>query len=311
MEFFKRKTHIDFLGKARAAAIFSILLTLICIVSLATRGLNFGIDFTGGTLVEIGYSQPVETQTVRDVLADSEFADSQVQAYGTAQDILIRVPPRGEQSSADISNDVINTLRAAGHEVDLRRVEFVGPQVGEDLTEKGGLAMLYALIGILIYVGVRFQTRLAVGAVVALAHDVIIVIGFFSLTQISFDLTVLAAVLAVIGYSVNDTVVIFDRARENFRKMRNRTPVEVFNISLNETLSRTVMTGVTTLMVLVTLFFYAGETLRGFSIALILGLLFGTYSSVYVASAAALWLGLDKQDLMPVVKEGGGLDDRP
>ncbi len=311
MEFFKRTTHIDFLGQRKLAAVLSVVLILLSIGSLATRGLNLGVDFTGGTLVEVGYSEAIEPQAVRDALTGTEFADAQVQAYGSARDILIRVAPRAERSSAEVSNQVIQTLRSAGQDVELRRVEFVGPQVGEELTEDGGLAMLYALFGILIYVGLRFETRLAVGSVVALLHDVVLIIGFFSLLQLTFDLTVLAAILAVIGYSLNDTIVVFDRVRENFRILRERPPVEVFNIALNNTLSRTIMTGVTTLLVLLALFFFGGETLRGFSVALILGVIVGTNSPIYVASATSMVLGVSKQNLMPVAKEGAEVDDRP
>lgn len=311
MEFFKKTTHINFLGQRKPAAIISAILIIGSLVALGMKGLNFGVDFTGGTLVELGYSEPMEPQTVRDVLAGTTFADAQVQAYGSVHDILIRIAPRADKSSAEVSNQVIQTLRSAGQEVELRRVEFVGPQVGEELTEDGGLAMLYALIGILIYVGLRFETRLAVGSVAALMHDVIVILGFFAVTQMSFDLSVLAAILAVIGYSLNDTIVVFDRVRENFRALRERPPLEIFNVSLNQTLSRTIMTGVTTLMVLLALFFFGGETLLGFSTALILGVLVGTYSSIYVASAISLVLGVSKQDLMPVPKEGAELDDRP
>lgn len=311
MEFFKKTTHINFLGQRKLAALLSVVLIAIAIGSLFVRGLNFGVDFTGGTLVEVGYDQTIDPQSVRDALRGTDFADAQIQAYGTTRDILIRLAPRGEESSAALSNQVLQILKDAGHQVELRRVEFVGPQIGEELTEDGGLAMLYALIGILIYVGLRFETRLAVGSVAALVHDVIITIGFFSITQISFDLSVLAAILAVIGYSLNDTIVVFDRVRENFRILRKQSPIDVFNTSLNQTLSRTIMTGVTTLLVLIALLVYGGETLQGFSVALILGVLVGTYSSIYVASALSLTLGVNKQDLMPVPKEGVEQDNRP
>lgn len=311
MEFFKKTTHINFLGQRKLAALLSVVLIAIAIGSLFVRGLNFGVDFTGGTLVEVGYDQAIDPQSVRDALRGTDFADAQIQAYGTTRDILIRLAPRGEESSAELSNQVLQILKDAGHQVELRRVEFVGPQIGEELTEDGGLAMLYALIGILIYVGLRFETRLAVGSVAALVHDVIITIGFFSITQISFDLSVLAAILAVIGYSLNDTIVVFDRVRENFRILRKQSPIDVFNTSLNQTLSRTIMTGVTTLLVLIALLVYGGETLQGFSVALILGVLVGTYSSIYVASAISLALGINKQDLMPVPKEGVEQDKRP
>ncbi|MEX2517101.1 MAG: protein translocase subunit SecF [Gammaproteobacteria bacterium] len=308
MEFFKFNTSYDFIGKRRVAAILSAVLIIVSIGSLATRGLNFGIDFTGGTLVEIGYNEAVDPESVRNLLSGSEFDDAQVQAYGSAQDILIRIPPRADMNSAAVSNQLLNILRADEAELELRRVEFVGPQVGEELTEDGGLAMLYALFGILIYVGLRFESRLAAGAVVALMHDVILILGFFSLVQLNFDLSVLAAILATIGYSLNDTIVVFDRVRENFRRLRKEGPIEVFNVSLNQTLSRTVMTGVTTLLVLVALLVYGGEVLSGFSLALIVGVLVGTYSSIYVASTFALALGVNKQNLMPVAKEGAELD---
>ena len=212
---------------------------------------------------------------------------------------------------ADISNNLLQLLGGSGESIEMRRVEFVGPQVGDELKEDGGLAMIYALVGILIYVAVRFQTRFSVGAIAALVHDVIITVGFFAITQMDFDLTVLAAILAVIGYSLNDTIVVFDRIRENFHKLRKTAPVEVMNISINETLSRTIVTGLTTLLVLIALFIFGGEIIHGFSTALIIGILIGTYSSIYIASPITLVLGVSRQDLMPVVKEGKELDNLP
>lgn len=311
MEFFKTNTHYDFIGKRRLATIISAVLIIVSIGSLAVRGLNFGIDFTGGTLVEIGYAEAVDPESVRSLLSGTEFDDAQVQAYGSAHEILVRVAPRADMNSAAVSNELLNILRSGEAELEMRRVEFVGPQVGEELTEDGGLAMLYALFGILIYVGLRFESRLAAGAVVALIHDVIVILGFFSLTRLNFDLSVLAAILATIGYSLNDTIVVFDRVRENFRRLRKEGPMEVFNVSLNQTLSRTVMTGVTTLLVLTALLVYGGEALSGFSLALIVGVLVGTYSSIYVASTFALALGVNKQNLMPVAKEGAELESEP
>lgn len=304
MKFVKEKLDINFMAKRKFAVIFSVILMLVSIVSLSVQGLNLGVDFTGGTLVEVGYAEPVELNNVRGVLAASEFAEASIQYFGSAKDVLIRIAPRKGVNTADISGAVLDLLRASGDEVEMRRVEFVGPQVGEELTQDGGLAMLYALLGILIYVALRFQMRFSVGAIVALVHDVTITIGVFSVTQMDFDLTVLAALLAVIGYSLNDTIVVFDRIRENFHKMRKATPVEVMNSSLNQTLSRTIMTSLTTLLVLTALFLVGGEIIHGFSAALIIGVLIGTYSSIFVASPVTLALGVSKEDLMPVEKEG-------
>ena len=291
------------MGKRKLAVIFSILLISVSLVSLVTQKLNFGIDFTGGTLVEVGYQETVELDQVRNVLSATEFSDAVVQYFGSARDILIRAAEVQGKNSADISSDIIDVLKQSGDSVQIRRVEFVGPQVGEDLQEDGGLAMIYALIMIFIYIAFRFQRLFSVGAIVALVHDVTITIGFFSVLQLDFDLTVLAALLAVIGYSLNDTIVVFDRIRENFRRMRKVSPVEVINASLNQTLSRTLMTSLTTLLVLSALFFLGGEIIRSFSTALIIGVIIGTYSSIYVASPVTLALGISKQDLMPVEKE--------
>ena len=291
------------MGKRKIAVIFSILLISVSLVSLVTQKLNFGIDFTGGTLVEVGYQETVELDQVRNVLSATEFSDAVVQYFGSARDILIRAAEVQGKNSADISSDIIDVLKQSGDSVQIRRVEFVGPQVGEDLQEDGGLAMIYALIMIFIYIAFRFQRLFSVGAIAALVHDVTITIGFFSVLQLDFDLTVLAALLAVIGYSLNDTIVVFDRIRENFRRMRKVSPVEVINASLNQTLSRTLMTSLTTLLVLSALFFLGGEIIRSFSTALIIGVIIGTYSSIYVASPVTLALGINKQDLMPVEKE--------
>lgn len=311
MQILGKKTHIDFLGKRRLAAILSAVMIIASLAALFTRGLNFGIDFTGGTLIEVAYAEPAELGAIRDLLGNSGFADAQVQHFGTVRDVLIRIAPRADRASADISEEVLAALRSDNASVETRRVEFVGPQVGEELAEQGGLAMLYALIGILIYVSLRFEYRFSVGAVAALVHDVIITLGIFSALQINFDLTVLAALLAVIGYSLNDTIVVFDRVRENFRTMRKGSSMEVMNSALNQTLSRTLMTGLTTLLVLVALFYLGGEIIHSFALALIIGVIVGTYSSIYIAGAAALALGVSKADLMPVQKEGAEADDRP
>jgi len=311
MQIFNKETRIDFLGMRKPAMILSLLLILISIGAIATRGFNFGIDFTGGTLIEVGYPQSVELDKVRQALTDSGYGDAVVQHFGAATDVLIRIAPREGVSSAELSDHVLAALKGDNAQAAMRRVEFVGPQVGEELTNDGGLAMIYALIGILIYVALRFEYRFAVGSVAALVHDVIITLGVFSLFQLDFDLTVLAAILAVIGYSLNDTIVVFDRIRENFRMMRKGSPRDVVNASLNQTLSRTLMTSFTTILVLLALFFFGGELIHGFATALLLGIFVGTYSSIYVASAAALALGVSKEDLMPVEKEGADIDELP
>jgi preprotein translocase subunit SecF len=281
MKLLKQKTRIDFLGQRRMAFVFSALLMLASVACLAVRGLNFGLDFTGGTLLEVSYAQPVELAKLRRDLAAAGFHEALVQHFGTTKDVLIRLAPQAGRNTAQLSHEVLGALREESTQsVELRRVEFVGPQVGEELTEDGWLAMLYALIGILIYVAIRFEYRFAAGAVAALIHDVLITLGIFSLFGLEFNLTVLAAVLAVIGYSLNDTIVISDRIRENFRKRRKASTIEVMNRSLNETLSRTIITGVTTLLVLLAFYFLGGEVIHGFSIALIIGIIVGTYSSV-------------------------------
>ncbi len=332
-----KDTSIDFLGKRRVAMVISLIVIAVSIGSLVARGLNFGIDFTGGTLVEVGYEQAVEVQSVRADLAEGGFGDAIVQHFGTSRDVLIRLPvtaAREEIKAAELSNAVMQALRAPVGEilaeqggegsqqcsrdgavqdcvVQMRRVEFVGPQVGDELKEQGGLAMLYALIGILIYVTFRFEWRFAVGSVVALVHDVLITVGVFSLLQLDVSLAVLAAVLAVIGYSLNDTIVVFDRIRENFRKLRKAEPVSIMNQSINETLPRTLLTSITTLFVVLALLFLGGEVIRGFAIALLVGILVGTYSSIFVASPTVLALGVSRDDLMPVVKEGAEVDSQP
>lgn len=310
MRLLSGQTNIDFMGRRKLAFAFSLLLILVAIGSLATRGLSFGIDFTGGTLVEVGYPQPQELESIRTALQDGGFEAAQVQYFGSSREVLIRLAPRAE-SQAELSSRLLTLLREHNAGVEMRRVEFVGAQVGEELTEKGGLAMLYALIGILVYVTLRFEYRFSVGAVAALIHDVTITLGVFSVTQMEFDLTVLAALLAIIGYSLNDTIVVFDRIRENFRKIRKQSPTGVMNASINQTLSRTLMTSLTTLLVVLALFVLGGEVIHAFAFALLVGILVGTYSSIYVASNVALQLGVSKQDLMPVKKEGAEVDNQP
>jgi preprotein translocase subunit SecF len=304
MQILKDKLAIDFMGKRRIAIILSAVLLVVSISALVTKGLNFGIDFTGGTLIEVGYPEAVELEAIRNALAESGFEGAQAQHFGSSRDVLVRIAPQAGKETSQLSEEALAALRQQNAAMEMRRVEFVGPQVGEELTEQGALAMIYALIGILIYIMVRFQWRFAPGAVIALVHDVLIIIGFFALFQFDFDLTVLAALLAVIGYSLNDTIVVFDRIRENFRKIRKGSSVDIVNASLNQTLSRTLMTSITTLLVLVSLFVFGGEVIHVFSMALILGVLVGTYSSIYVASTATLALGVSKEDLMTPKAEG-------
>ena len=307
MRLLPRKLKLDFMGRSRHAMVLSGVLLILSIGSLLTQGLNLGVDFEGGTLIEVGYPSPVELDEIRGQLEASGFDRAVVQHFGSAQDVLVRIKP-DERPQSELSNQVLEALRGGG-ELELRRVEYVGPQVGEELRDDGGLAMLYALGLILIYVALRFEYRFSFGAVVALVHDVIVTIGFFSLTQIEFDLTVLAAILAVIGYSLNDTIVVFDRIRENFRQLRRHSSTEVLNVSINQTLSRTLMTSLTTLLVLFALFFFGGEVIHAFSIALIVGVIIGTYSSIYVAGSSLLVLGVSGRDLEVTPAEE--VDDRP
>ncbi len=309
MRFFNKDTHFDFISKRKWALIFSAILVIISIVSLVAKGLNFGLDFTGGTLLEVGYPQAVELTEIRKALSAANYGDAIVQHFGTARDVLVRVAPREGVSSSEIGDAILKVLKESSDDTaTMRRQEYVGPQVGDELRDEGGLAMIIALGCILVYVMMRFEWRFALGSVVALIHDVLITLGCFALFQWDFDLTVMAAVLAVIGYSLNDTIVVFDRIRENFRRIRKSSSTEVVNISLNQTLSRTLMTSVTTLLVVMAMFFLGGELIHGFSMALMVGILVGTYSSIYVASTTALALNISSADLMPVEKEGAEQD---
>ncbi|KPH65173.1 preprotein translocase subunit SecF [Pseudoalteromonas porphyrae] len=305
---------LGFMSLRKVAMSISTLLILASFASFFVKGLNFGLDFTGGTAVEVGFAQPADLKKVRSVLAENGFADASVQLFGSSQEILVRLAPRGDDVKAEvIGNQVIDALKIADSSVVMRRIEFVGPSVGEDLKEQGGLAMLTALICILIYVAFRFEWRFAVGAVAALLHDVILTLGLFSVLGLEFDLTILAAILAVIGYSLNDTIVVSDRIRENFRKVRIDDTVEIIDISLTQTLNRTLVTSITTILVLIALFSWGGQTIHGFATALLFGVFIGTYSSVYVASAVAIAMGVSKEDLIPEVieKEGADLDPMP
>ena len=297
---------INFMGLRKIAAICSITLVLASIGSLAVQQLNWGLDFTGGTLVEVYYSETADLNAIRKTLSSEGYDGATVVSFGTDRDVLIRLPHGySDKEGARMVDKLQGSFDGT---VELRRVEFVGPQVGDELREQGGLAMLLALALVMIYIAFRFQFKFAVGAVVALIHDVLITLGFFSFTQIEFDLTVLAAILAVIGYSLNDTIVVFDRIRENFRKIRRTEPLELVNISLTETLDRTLFTSLTTLLVLVCLAIFGGEMINGFALALIVGITVGTYSSIYVASNILLLLNVSKDDLLIPVKEGADQD---
>lgn len=293
----------NFMGVRKLALAFSLILMLISIGSLAVNGLKFGLDFTGGSLVEIGYEEAADLERVRTQLQGAGFEDVTVQTFGSPRDVLIRLQADHDPKLGD---KVLQALQSGSDQnLELRRNEFVGSQVGEELREQGGLGMLLALFMIMVYLAFRFQLKFSVGAVVALIHDVLVVLGFFSLLQVEFDLTVLAAVLAVIGYSLNDTIVVYDRIRENFRVMRKGDSVEVMNTSLSQTLSRTLMTSITTLLVLMALFYFGGEMIHGFAMALLVGVLIGTYSSIYVAANALLMMNITREDLLPPQKEEG------
>jgi preprotein translocase subunit SecF len=312
VDLFKITPNYDFMGKRNIALGVSLVLFLIAIGAFLVRGFNLGIDFTGGTLIEVEYREAVDLTEVREALSKGGYPQAVVQHVDSARKVMVRIPPIADVDSAMLSNRVIEALRAEpGADVEMRQVEFVGPQVGQDLLEDGGLALLFALIGILIYVALRFELRLAVASVIATLHDLIITTGFVSILGLQFDLTMLAALLTVVGYSVNDTIVVFDRIRENFRKLRKIEAVELMNRSVNETLSRTLITGPTTLMVLITLYALGGGVIDDFAAALVLGIVIGTFSSIYVASPIALLLGVSRADLLPVVKEGAEVDRRP
>jgi preprotein translocase subunit SecF len=298
---------INFMGLRKVAALFSICLVLASVGSLAVQQLNWGLDFTGGTLVEVYYSETVGLQGIRDTLSEKGYQGATVVSFGTDRDVLIRLPHGYSDEEGAALLRILQENFEGG--VELRRIEFVGPQVGDELREQGGLAMLLALGLVMLYIAFRFQLKFAVGAVVALVHDVLITLGFFSITRMEFDLTVLAALLAVIGYSLNDTIVVFDRIRENFRKIRRTEPIEIVNISLSETLSRTLFTSLTTLLVLMSLAIFGGEMINAFAVALIVGIAVGTYSSIYVASNVLLLMNVSKEDLMIPVKEGADQED--
>ncbi len=310
----KTDKTIDFMRWSKGAFLLSLVMVGAAIFTLSTKWLNWGLDFTGGTLIEVGFEQPANLDLVRESLDAKGFGDATVQNFGSSRDVLVRLRPRDDMKGEQLGNQILNALKeGTGESIEMRRIEFVGPNVGDELTEAGGLAIIVSLLCILLYVSVRFEWRLAAGAVMALAHDVIITLGIFSLLEIEVDLTIVAALLTVVGYSLNDTIVVFDRIRENFRKMRKGESSEVMNNSITQTLSRTLITSGTTLFVVISLFTQGGAMIHGFATALLLGITVGTYSSIYVASALALKLGIEREHLMPtqVEKEGEEFEETP
>jgi preprotein translocase subunit SecF len=311
MEFFHKKTSYPFMRTRRTWYVVSAIMIVVSLVSLATRGLNFGIDFTGGVVLELTFPQDADLEKIRGELEKAGYGGAAVQSFGTSQDVLVRLLPEEKQDVNQLSREVLAAIQAGDPGVELRRTEVVGPQVGQELAEKGALAVLFTFLLIMAYVAARFQWKLGVGAIVAALHDPIVILGFFSLSGMTFDLPALAAILAVIGYSLNDTVVVFDRLRERFISVRKGTPEQVIDMAVNETLSRTIMTSLTTMLTVLALLFFGGEILRGFSTALTIGIVVGTYSSIYIASAAALDLKLTARDLLPAERENGAVDDMP
>jgi preprotein translocase subunit SecF len=306
IELFHLKRDIPFMRWARTTIFFSVAFILAAVVLLATRGLNLGVDFTGGTVMEIGYPTTANLHGIREILGKNGYGDAQVQNFGTSTDVLIRLPVRPNITSAQLSEKVLVVLRGAEPKVELRRVEFIGPQVGTELFDDGALAMLVVSIGIVIYLALRFEWRFAVGAIFATAHDIFIVLGLWSLFQWDFSLTVLAAVLAVLGYSVNDTVVVFDRIRENFKKTRSNNVAAIMDNAKTATLSRTIITSGTTQLMVLAMLLFGGEVLHGFALALTIGIVVGTYSSVLVASPITMWLGVSREDFIKPVKPESG-----
>lgn len=307
MEFFKQNTKIDFMAQRKWAAIISIILFILSMASLVYYGLNWGLDFTGGTQIQMAFPTTANLNQIREKLEQNGFKEAVVISYGTSKDVLITLAPKENQQKNH--DAVVNQVKSALPDGQVQQVDYIGPQVGQELATKGALAIVVSLFLTMLYIAFRFEFRFAVGAAVALIHDPILILGLFSFYGIEFNLIALAAVLTVIGYSLNDTIVIFDRIRENFRKLRKAAPIDVVNQAINQTLSRTIMTSVVTLLVVFALFFLGGSMLRGFSLALIIGIIVGTYSSIYVAGSLSLALGLNRQHLLPLPKEV--LDDRP
>jgi len=311
MEFFKKRTSIRFMPLRKRWYAISGVLLLASLLMLGIRGLNLGIDFTGGVVLELSFPQAADLDKVRSALAAAGHEDATVQSFGTEREVLVRLLPKAGEDTAAVGQDVMQAVQSYEPGVQLRRTEVVGAQIGKELGEQGELAALFAFLLILAYVTIRFQWKLAIGSIVAALHDPILVLGFFAATQMTFDLATLAAILAVVGYSLNDTVVVFDRIRERFLMTRKGTPVEIIDLAINDTLSRTLMTSVTTLIAVFSLLIFAGDTLAGFAMALAIGVFVGTYSSIFVASAVALDLRLTARDLMPAQREKGAVDDMP
>ena len=310
MEFFKQNTRIDFMAQRRWAAALSVVLFVLSIVSLAVNGLNWGLDFTGGTQIHLTFPKEVDLNQVRTTLENGGFNEATVISYGTSKDVLVSLGPDKKNAAAEAAQDTtVARVTSLLPDAKILQVDMIGPQVGQELATKGALAIVFALLGTMIYIALRFDFRFSMGSTVALIHDPILILGIFSFWHLEFNLIVLAAVLTVIGYSLNDTIVIFDRIRENFRKLRKATPLEVVNQATNQTLSRTIMTSALTLLVVLALFLMGGSMLHGFALALIIGIVIGTYSSIYVAGSLALVLGVNRQSLLPPSKEA--LDDRP
>jgi preprotein translocase subunit SecF len=299
MRFFAKVPNINFMAQRKTGLVVSGLLTVIVTLLLVFRGLNFGIDFTGGVLVEVHYPQTVELEKVREALAEGGYERAVVQYFGTAQQVLIRLPPAQDTNSAKVSTAIIETLGKQTAGIELRRVEFVGPQVGDELTTKGGLAMLFAFLGIMAYIAFRFEWKFSVGCVAALVHDVLMTLGFLSLFWVEFDLTTLGGILALIGYSNNETVVIYDRVRENLVNQRRANIYDVVNLSINQTLLRSIITHLTTLLVLTALFILGGASVHSFSVSLMVGVIVATYSSIYISTGFAILLGVKREDLLP------------
>ncbi|HWJ06290.1 MAG TPA: protein translocase subunit SecF [Steroidobacteraceae bacterium] len=311
MEFFKKKTSIRFMAHRKWWYAISGAMVLVSLLLLLTRGLNFGIDFTGGVVFEVAFPQAADLDKVRGALAEKGYDEAVVQSFGTPRDVLVRLLPEEGKDVNVVGREVLAALQGYDANAELRRTEVVGAQVGEELAGQGALAALFAFLMILIYIGFRFQWKLGVGSIVAALHDPFIILGVFAATQWTFDLPTLASVLAVVGYSLNDTIVVFDRIRERFILTRKGTPDEIVDLAINETLSRTLMTSVTTLIAVLSLLFIAGDVLKGFSVALAIGVLVGTYSSIYIASSIAVDLKLTARDLLPVQREKDAVDDMP
>ncbi len=303
LEFFHIKRDIPFMSYARVTTLISLVTFILAVAALATKGLNLGVDFTGGTVMEVNYAQPADVPKIRDTLTKIGLGDAAVQTFGTARDVLIRLPLKQGVSTAKLSDQVIQALRAADPGVKLQRVEFVGPQVGKELYDNGALALLVVCLGIMAYLAVRFEWRFSVAAIIANMHDVVIILGCFAFFQWEFSLTVLAGVLAILGYSVNESVVVFDRIRENFRKMRKATVPQIIDNAITRTMSRTIITHSMTQLMVLSMLFFGGEALHYFALALTIGIIFGIYSSVLVASPIVLWLGVSREDFMKPEKK--------